>query len=330
MKAITHTRYGTPDVLQLTEVERPRLLADEVLIEVHASSVSTGDFRSRASAFPGVMWLPGRLYVGLFRPKNTILGGDVAGRIVEVGEDVTRFAVGDEVFGYCGVGSNAEFVAMQENDVLMRKPENLTFVEAAAIPNGALCAHDFVTKLGEVKAGDEVLVVGASGGVGSYAVQIAKHLGAKVTGVCSTDNVELVRSLGADHVVDYRNEDFRDNGVVYDVIIDTVGATDFVSCQRSLSATGRHVFVAFGPRELWQMFRTAKKARKVVCGVMAPSLEAMEAITAMARSGALKPVFDRTYPLHETAAAHAFVEAGGKRGSVVITVAEDAKLALVA
>ncbi|MGE3910190.1 MAG: NAD(P)-dependent alcohol dehydrogenase, partial [Chloroflexota bacterium] len=251
MRAVVYTQYGPPEVLHLREVARPTPKDNEVLIRVHASTVTSGDWRLR-KAEPVLI----RGFAGLLRPKHQTLGNEVAGDVEAVGSLVTRFKPGDAIFGTGMFGAYAEYHALPEDGMLMLKPPNLSYEQAAALPNGAFTALHFL-RLGGVKAGQRVLVYGASGSVGTYAVQLAKHFGAEVAAVCGTRNVDLVRSLGADRVIDYTREDFTRDGVRYDIIFDTVGKTSFSRCRRSLTPQGRYVLSAFGPFEMAQMLWTS-------------------------------------------------------------------------
>lgn len=261
---------------------------------------------------------------GYRKPRKTILGVEVAGEIEAVGKDVTRFKKGDAVFGIdsTGLGAYAEYKCMSEASGLVLKPVNLTYAEAAAIPNGALTALTFLKKLTNVQPGQKILIVGASGSVGSAAVQIAKHLGAEVTGVCSTANVELVKSLGADRVIDYTREDFAKSGQRYDIIFDTVGKTSFSKCKNALNPQGRYLAGTGGLPVFGQMFWTSiKGGQKVLAGLSSERQEDLVFIKELVEASKIKPVIDRRYPLEQTAEAHRYVDQGHKKGNVVITIA---------
>jgi NADPH:quinone reductase-like Zn-dependent oxidoreductase len=321
MKAVVYESYGSPDVLGLHEVDRPVAGDSEVLVEVGATSVTTADWRLRAAAFPGVMQVPGRLMFGILRPRRRVLGGEFAGRVEAVGARVTRFRPGQRVFGFCGLGAHAEYVAVPEAGAIAPTPENLGDEQAAAVPFGALAALVFLRDQAGVQPGQRVLIVGASGGVGVYAVQLAQYLGAEVTGVCSTTNVELVRSLGAAHVIDYALEDFAGRGRVYDVILDTVGATGFKRCKDTLADGGVFVPLNFGLRELAQKVATLiSGGKRIAIGVNDDTREDLEFLLPLLASGALRPVIDRRYPLDRIAEAHSYVEGRHRKGSVVIAV----------
>jgi len=241
MQACIYEEYGSPEVVKLAEVAKPGIAADEVLVRVRTASVTTADWRLRAASFPRVFWLPGRLWLGLFRPRNPILGMDFAGVVEATGHDVTRFRVGDRVFGSASAmrrGAHAEYVAVRESDAIIHTPASIGDADAAAIPFGANTALAFMRDIGRVQPGQRVLIIGASGGVGVWAVQLARHLGAEVTGVCSARNVELVRELGAHHVVDHTAGPLLRDGKTYDLILDTVGVTSFAACQHALTERG--------------------------------------------------------------------------------------------
>jgi len=318
MKAIVINAYGSPDVLELKEVAVPTIKDNEVLVRVHAASLNAGDL----FALRGSPWLI-RLSAGLPRPKDYILGWDMAGRVEAVGGQVTRFKPGDEVFGACN-GSLAEYVHVAE-DKLAPKPANLSYEQAAAVPTAAVAALLGLRDAGKIQPGQKVLINGASGGVGTFAVQIAAAFGAEVTGVCGTRNVDLVRSLGADHVVDYTREDFTQNGQRYDLILDNVASRSFSDLRRALSPHGKvipnsghagmgYVFKSFGlslvSREHGSMYLAVPDSRN-----LATLKELIEA-------GKVTPVIDKTYPLSETPAAFRHLVKEHARGKVVITVAE--------
>jgi NADPH:quinone reductase-like Zn-dependent oxidoreductase len=323
MKAITYSKYGPPDVVALTEVPKPRPNDNEVLVRIHATTVTAGDWRARSLKMPQGFGLLGRLVFGVLKPRQPILGGELAGVVESVGKNVTRFRPGDEVIAFPGgrFGSHAEYRTMPEDGMITLKPANLTFEEAASLSFGSTTALPFLRGKARVKPGDQVLVVGASGAVGSAAVQIAKHLGAEVTAVTSTANLDLVRSLGADKVIDYRTTDFTTTGDRWDVIFDTTGSAPFSRCEQSLKPGGRLVTVNATFAQTLGIGGPSKASGKTVIAGVAPlAVEDLRYITTLARSGALRPVIDRTYPLEDAAQAHAYVDTGRKRGSVVLTV----------
>jgi len=325
MKAIVYHEYGPAEVLKLAEVAKPAPKDDEVLIRIHATSVTTGDVNMRGFTFvPRGFGLISRLGFGYRRPSKAILGVEFAGEIEAVGKNVTLFKAGDQVFGLdgAGIGAYAEYKCMPESGGLALKPASLTYEEAAAVPNGALTALTFLKKLANLRPGQQILVNGASGSVGSAAVQIAKYLGAEVTGVCSAANVSLVKSLGADHVIDYTREDFTRGGQVYDIVFDTVGKTSLARCRKALRPGGLFLASAGGLPEFVQMLWTSLVGgQKVLAGVSSESKEDLALVKELVETGKLRPVIDRRYPLEQTAEAHRYVDTGRKKGNVVITVA---------
>jgi NADPH:quinone reductase-like Zn-dependent oxidoreductase len=326
MKAIVYTQYGSPDVLRLEDVEKPVPKENEVLIRVHAATVTAGDVNARGFTFvpPGFGPVP-RLMFGLRRPRKTILGTEVAGEVEAVGKDVTLFKKGDQVFGIASgrLGAYAQYACRPETGALISKPANLTYEEAAALPFGAGTALYFLRDVAKIQRGQKVLVNGASGGVGVYAIQLAKYYGAEVTGVCSTANMELVKSLGAGKVIDYTKQDFTQNGETYDIIVDiVVGRTSFARCKDSLAPKGLYLAVAGGLKEIVQMQWTAiTGGKKVLAGIPLERKEELIFIKELVEAGKIKPVIDRCYPLEQTAEAHRYVDRGHKKGNVVITVA---------
>jgi NADPH:quinone reductase-like Zn-dependent oxidoreductase len=323
VKAIVYERYGPPEVLQLKEVEKPVPGDNEVLIKIHATTVTAGDRRVRSLDVPAGFGLISRLVFGISKPRKPIPGMELAGKIESVGKDVRTFKTGDRVFAFSGAGMGcyAEYRCMPENGPVVLIPPNLTYDEAAALSFGGTTALDFFRRA-KLKSGEKVLVNGASGGVGTAAVQLAVHFGADVTGVCSTANMELVRSLGADHVIDYTAEDFTQNGETYDVIVDTVGTAPFSRAKGSLKERGRLLLVISGLPEMLKIpwvSMTSKK--KVIAGVTAERAEDLLFLAELAGAGKFKPVIDRRYPLEQIAEAHRYVDTGRKKGNVVITVA---------
>ena len=328
MKAVTCRRYGPPEVLRVEEVFQPTQKADEVLVRVNASTITSGDTRMRAFKGAGIFWLPMRLLFGVLRPRNPVTGMEFAGTVVAIGSAVTGFRVGDAVFGMKIGGANAEYVAVSEKGAIAAKPENLNFEEAAAVPFGALAAVAFLRDFSRLKAGQRVLIYGASGAVGVFAVQIAKHFGAEVTAVCSAANVGLVKELGADFIIDYTTADFTKFNETFDVILDTVGATSFSRSKRVLSRNGRHVFLVQSLTQLLQALWTSlRPGKRVICGISGGnSKEDLILVSGLIKSGEIKPVIDRTYGLSDIVAAHRFVDTGRKRGSVVLAIsARDAR-----
>jgi NADPH:quinone reductase-like Zn-dependent oxidoreductase len=325
MKAIICTEYGSPEVMQLKEVEKPTPTENEVLIRIYATTVTSADVRIRKSD-P----FPVRFFYGFKRPKkNTILGSELAGDIKAVGKNVKQFKAGDPVFAGTGtsLGANAEYICLPEEGAIVIKPTNMTYEEAAAVPFGATTSLVFLRDKGKIQSGQEVLIYGASGALGTAAVQLAKFFGAQVTGVCSTANLELVKSLGADKVIDYTKEDFTQSGKTYDIVFDTVGKSPFSGCLSSLKNNGlylRAVHINLSPvlRGLWASITSSKK---VIGGVAIERKEDLIFLKELIESGRMKSVIDRRYPLEQTAKAHRYVEQGHKKGNVVITVEQDNK-----
>lgn len=322
MRAVVYEKYGPPDVLHLKELSKPIAGDDEVLIQIRATTATTGDARVRALNVPEGFGLMSRLIFGVFAPRKKILGVELAGVVAAIGKDVTRFKVGDEVFAAAGMsmGCYAEFRVIKESGAIVKKPASLSFEEAAALSFGGNTALDFFRR-GELKSGERVLINGASGAVGSAAVQLAKHLGAHVTGVCSTANLELVRSLGADVVVDYTNEDFTARGESYDLIMDTAGTSPYARCKHVLAPKGRLLLVlASLPAVLGAIVSNLFSDKKIIAGPAPDRAEDLRVLAELAERGKYRPVIDRAFPLEQTSAAHAYVDSGRKRGNVVLTI----------
>jgi NADPH:quinone reductase-like Zn-dependent oxidoreductase len=309
MKAIICTKYGPPDVLQLREVEKPVPKDNEVLIKVHATTVTVSDCLVRSGKVNILLWIPMRIFVGFRRPRNPILGLELSGEIEAIGKSVKRFKKGDRVFAFTGkrFGAFAEYACLPENGLRMPadsliaiNPSNITYEEAAAVPSRGALAFYFLKK-GNIRNGQKVLIFGASGGVGTFAIQLAKYYGAKVTGVCSAANLELVKSLGADKVIDYTKEDFTKRGEFYDLIFDAVGKrfSSKLQCKNALTSNGKFISVDDTP-----------KIR----------IEDLVLLKELIETGKIKPVIDRCYSLEQIADAHRYVEQGHKRGNVIITI----------
>lgn len=322
MKAIVYERYGSPDVLKVQEVAKPTPKDNEVLIRTRATTVTSGDWRVRSLDVPPGFRLMSRLIFGIRKPKQPILGTELAGDVAAVGKNVSRFKVGDPVFAFDGarMGCHAEYKCMPEHGAVARKPANLTYEEAAALSFGGTTALDFFRR-GKLKRGEAVLVNGASGAVGTAAVQLARHFGAEVTGVCGTANVELVRSLGADHVIDYTKDDFTKNGRTYDIIVDTAGTAPYSRSKGSLTPNGRLLVVLGGMSAILLMPWVALTSkRRVVAGPAAERPEDVRVLAELAAAGEFKPVIGRRYPFEHIAEAHRYVDTGHKRGNVVVTL----------
>ena len=272
---------------------------------------------------PFLFWFPARIAFGLGKPRNPILGSEFAGEIEATGKDVRRFKKGDQVFAYLGMamGANAEYLCMPEDGLVALKPANMTYEEASAVPYGGIMATSLLRKV-NIQNGQKVLINGASGGIGSLAVQLAKCYGATVTGVCSTPRVEYVKSLGADKVIDYTREDFTQNGETYDLIFDILGRSSFSRCKNSLTQNGRYLLASFKMPDLFQMLKTSiVGSKKVICAMASEKPEDLVSLRELAEAGKIKTIIDRCYPMEQAAEAHKYVEEGRKKGHVVITVA---------
>jgi NADPH:quinone reductase-like Zn-dependent oxidoreductase len=323
MKAAVYARYGSPEVLELRDVPDPRPKAHEILIKTHATTVTTGDWRMRSLQLPAGFGFLGRLAVGITGPRQPILGTELSGEVVEIGKAVTKFRVGDSVFAFPGsrMGCHAEYRCMAEDGPVARRPASIGHEQAAALSFGGTTALGFLRR-GGVKAGERVLVHGASGSVGSAAVQLAKHFGAHVTGVCSTGNVKLVRSIGADEVIDYTKEDFTKRGQTWDVIVDTNGKAGFGRSRGCLGVEGRMLVIAGGLPDMLRAPWVALTSRqRIIAGPASVKAEDLQLLAELAEAGVVTPVIGRSYPFERIADAHRYVDSGHKRGSAVVTMA---------
>jgi len=330
MKAVVCDNYGPPEVLKLKEVEKPVPKENEILIRVYAASVNYGDLLARnfKAVTPGkfnmplIFLLPAKISFGLRKPKIKILGSELSGLIESTGKDVKLFTKGDKVFGYPGMtmGAYAEYICMPENGCITIKPANITFEEAAVIPYGAIMAINQLRKA-NIQPGQKVLINGASGGIGSAAVQLAKYLEAEVTGVCGTPRLEYVKALGADKVIDYTKDDFTKNGETYDLIFDILGKISFGRCRNSLTNKGVLLLASFKMKQLFQMLLTSvTDGKKVICAMAPGSREDLISVKELIEAGRIKAIIDKSFPLEQAADAHRYVEKGHKKGNVVITI----------
>jgi NADPH:quinone reductase-like Zn-dependent oxidoreductase len=324
MKAIVHTKYGPPDELQLLEVEKPVPGNNEVLIKIHATTVTTTDCNARNLTFvPKSFMLFARIMFGFKKPKINILGIDLAGEIEAIGKDVKRFKVGDHVFGSPGTkfGGHAEYCCVSENGALAIKPADMSWEEAAAISLAGNTALFFIRDLAKIQTGQKILIHGASGAIGTYAVQLAKYYGAEVTGVCSGANTEMVKSLGADEVIDYTKEDFTKTEAKYDFVFDVVGKTTFEQCKSILKPKGIYLENMMEVKDFLKVLWTSiKGGKKIKGGVSTERVENLNFFIELSASGKFKPVIDRIYPLEKTAEAFQYVEQGHKKGNVIISL----------
>ena len=328
MKAIVWTKYGSPDGLQLRDVEKPTPKENEVLIKVYAVTASTPDTELRRLKLPFLFAIPIRLYLGLLKPTRiTILGTEFAGAIVAAGKEITQYQPGDQVYGYTGLGMRtyAEYLCLPEKQsgiagVLALKPTNITYEEASAVPFGGLEALHSLGRA-NIQRGHKVLIVGAGGSIGTYSVQLAKHYGTEVTGVDKPGKLEMLRSIGADYVIDCSQEDFTKNGRKYDVIMDTIGKSPFSGSLKSLNENGIYLNAKpglfGGVQARWASRRSGKKVLTWTAGYTTQNLLALKELV---EEGKIKPFIDRRYPLEQTAEAHRYVDSGQKKGNVVITL----------
>ncbi|SDI50149.1 NADPH:quinone reductase [Aliiruegeria lutimaris] len=321
MKAAVYRRYGGPEVVTVEKVARPEPGPGEVLVKVEAAAVTSADWRLRAAAFPSFTALPGRLMFGIFRPRKPVLGGGFAGRVVARGQGSERFEVGQAVVGFSVTGAHAEYVAMPEDGAILERPEALSPEEAASLPFGGLSALVFLRDFARLQPGERVLVVGASGGVGVHAVQIARALGAEVDVVCRAEHASLMRELGAGRVFDYRHEDFAESGKNWDIVIDCVGASSLKASRRALSAQGRFVALNMDWTVLFQALTNwLRRGPKMVTGVSLDKREDLESLLGWVGAGKLRPVVEQVFPLDEIRAAHTALDSRHRAGTLVVTI----------
>ncbi|MEW7009761.1 NAD(P)-dependent alcohol dehydrogenase [Lentilitoribacter sp. EG35] len=325
MQAITYSKYGGPDVVQISEVPTPIIKDDQVLIKVHAASVSSGDWRARSLILPKGFGLLGRLMFGIFGPRKPILGTELSGTIEAIGASVKKFKIGDAVVAFpdISMGAHAQYCAMKEDGLIVKKPHNLNFAEAASLCFGGTTALSFLRDKCGIQPNEKVLIIGASGSTGSAAVQIAKSFDAEVTGICGPNNVALVQSIGADHVIDYTKEDFTKNGETYDIILNCNGEIGFSDVEHSLAPRGRLGLILGNFKQLLGLERAPKKSgKKVIPGVAMTKLEDLELLAKLAENGKYKPLIGHTFDFEAAQEAHAMVDTGHKRGNVVLIMQE--------
>lgn len=329
MKAIMCPEYGPPDVLRVEEIGKPVPKDNEILVKIYAVPVNFGDiiarnFRNitpREFSMPLPLWLVSRMVFGSRKPNKKILGSEFAGEVEAVGKAVKKFKKGDQVFGYRGMnlGANAEYICVPEKGMTAIKPKKMTYEEASAVPYGAITALNLLRKV-NIRKGQKVLVNGASGGIGSYAVQLAKYYGAEVTGVCGTPRLGLVKSLGADKVIDYTQDDFTKNGETYDLIFDILNKSSFSHCKNSLKPNGIYLLASFKTKQLLQMLWTKIiGGKRVKCALSVEKPDDLVFIKDLVEAGKLKTVVDKDFPMEQAAEAHRYYESGAKKGSVILT-----------
>ncbi|MCW5910765.1 MAG: NAD(P)-dependent alcohol dehydrogenase [Cyclobacteriaceae bacterium] len=328
MKAVIFTKFGNPEVLQLAEIEKPVPKSNEVLVKIYATSVTVEDPKMRSFNHSPLLKLPVGLMYGFRKPKKPVLGMEFSGIVESIGDKVKSYIPGDRVFGYTGIGfgAYAEFKCMPENSIMHIKPENLSFAQSASMVNGFLTALAYLKKKGKVKTGDRVLVYGASGSVGTAAVQLAKYFDAHVTGVCSTRSIDLVKSIGADDVIDYTKEDFTGRNEKFDIMFDTVGKTSMKECLKLLKPNGKYLLTEFGISHILAAIYTSlfrSKKVMVTASNMYWEKEGLIFLKELAEKRHFKPVLDRSFRLDEIVEAHKYVETGHKVGNVAVLVQQD-------
>jgi NADPH:quinone reductase-like Zn-dependent oxidoreductase len=322
MKVVKCTKYGPPDVLHLCDADKPIPRDNEVLIKVYNTAVTIGDSRIRGFKVPLSFWIPAKLFLGIRKPKKSVLGSIFAGEIEAVGKNTNKFKIGDKVFGSNGhnFATYAEFICIAEDGCLNKTPKKLSYIEATAILWGGLTALHFLKKA-NIQKGQKVLIYGASGSVGTSAIQIAKYFGAEVTGVCSTVNIDMVKSLGANHVIDYTKSDFTNNRNYYDIVFDTVGKTIISKAIISLKPNGQYIHAVTTPAlEIKIRINLFNSNKTFIGGTFTPNIKLINFVSKLAENGNLKPVIDRIYPLEEIVEAHRYVDKGHKKGNVIITI----------
>jgi NADPH:quinone reductase-like Zn-dependent oxidoreductase len=323
MKVVVCTQYGPPEVLNIAEIEKPVPKDNEVLVKVHATTVSAADYRVRSFNVPPSFWLPARLLLGLRKPRKSVLGMELSGEIEAVGKDVKTFKKGDKIFAATlqTFGGYAEYICLAEDGPIAIKPTGLSYEEAAAVPIGARTAFHYLKKIAKITPDQKVLIYGASGSVGTYAVQLAKYFGAEVTGVCSTGNLEMVKSLGADKVIDYTKSDFIKSFETYDIIFVTVDKCPFTACKNALDKNGVYLNIGRPIPSLQMIWTAVTFGIKVVVGKNAPeTAEALFILKCIIEQGRLKPIIDRNFSIDQIVEAHRYADKGHKKGNVVISV----------
>lgn len=330
MKAMIFEKYGAPDVLHLSEVEKPKLKDDELLVNVKMTTVTIGDIMARRGVsrknfnMPIVMLPMVKIMFGLRKPKKSIqiLGPEFGGEVASIGQNVTNFSPGDNVFGYRAekMGSSAEFLPVPEKSLVAKMPENMSYDQVVPAVYGSLTSYLLLKD--RIKSGMKVLIIGASGSIGSYGVQIAKHLGAEVTGLSSTSKLDFVKSLGADHVIDYKKEDFTKNGQLYDVVFDILGKNSYSKVKGSLTQNGRYLLASFSTRKLFQMIfhKLIRRSKRVVCSMALDKPEDILSVKKLLEEGHVKVIADKEYQLEQLPEAHKYVEEGHKKGAVIINI----------
>lgn len=326
MKAAVCTKYGPPEVLQIQEVEKPVPKDNELLVKIYATTVSAADYKLRSLDLPAPIKLPVRLFLGFRKPRKSILGMELSGKVESIGKDVRSFKQGDQVFAASlqTFGAYAEYICLPEDGPIGLKPTNSTYEEAAAIPIGARTAYHHLKTIADVQLQQKVLIYGASGSVGTYGIQLAKYFGAEVTGVCSTSNIEMVRALGADTVIDYKSPDYTEQFESYDIIFVTVDKCPFNTCEKALNKKGIYLNVGRPLKSLPMLWTSISSSKKVVVGTISPeTARALNTLKSIIEEGQLKAVIDRSYPLDQIVEAHRYADQGHKKGNVTIILNEN-------